>query len=280
MRRSWLCARRRDVERERGCPRHHGTRLVGTRQPHAPGGPAVACVSRSLRCADGCPSLLTVNQLRNLLTHSRASPYRSPGAWTRPTRNERETVRGVGWLTARQPHAPAPPAEDRIRGEGASRSPAAVSRISRRRALLTRRCARPPPPGCVHCPAGGGRTLVARWPTRPRARERHLIFPPVEAAPSPFGAVSAGARAGRLDWIGSAPHTGRGGIVHAKAASFFIPPRPPPRLRSKAADAAEVRHIPRRARAGPPVAGRPGIVTERLPAPPPPPALPYGWRLT
>ena len=279
LRRSWLCARRRrrDVERERGCPRHHGTRLVGTRQPHAPGGPAVACVSRSLRCADGCPSLLTVNQLRNLLTHSRASPYRSPGAWTRPTRNERETVRGVGWLTARQPHAPAPPAEDRIRGEGASRSPAAVSRISRRRALLTRRCGRPPATARLRALSRRRREDAGGPVADTTPRERHLIFPPVEAAPSPFGAVSAGARAGRLDWIGSAPHTGRGGIVHAKAASFFIPPRPAPRLRSKAA---EVRHIPRRARAGPPVAGRPGIVTEKLPAPPPPPALPYGWRLT
>ena len=119
---------------------------------------------------------------------------------------------------------------------------------------------------------------MARWPTRPRARERHLIFPPVDAAParSAPSPLEHG-RAGWI-WIGSAPHAGRGGIVHAKAASFFIPPRPPPRLRSKAADAAEVRHIPRLARAAPPVAGRPGIVTERLPAPPPPPALPpYGW---
>jgi len=260
-----------------GRPRHHGTWHTAAscaRRPRSrPRGSLrerLAALRRWMPerpAAAQCPP--TPAPRRVVLAHGHA----------RPVTNVRAEM---GRLANRPPNRTHPRHRPRIgSGEVASRSPAAVSRISRRRALLTRRCGRPPATARLRA-LSRRRREDAGGPvadTTPRARA-----PPIFSArgrrASPFGAVSAGARAGRLDWIGSAPHTGRGGIVHAKAASFFIPPRPAPRLRSKAADAAEVRHIPRRARAGPPVAGRPGIVTERLPAPPPPPALPYGWRLT
>ncbi|PUZ48843.1 hypothetical protein GQ55_7G278300 [Panicum hallii var. hallii] len=135
-------------------------------------------------------------------------------------------MRGVGWLTAR-PTAPAPPAEDRIGGGGATESSCGL-------ADLQAACFVDPP---LRAPATARlRALSCRRredaggpvADTTRAAERH----PARGSRA-FGAVSAGARAGRLDWIGSAPHAGRGGLVlvHPKAASFFIPP--PPEIQSR-----------------------------------------------
>jgi hypothetical protein len=98
---------------EATCPRLHGTGLIGTRQPHAPGGralgPAVAFVSRSLLCADGRPAAAA--EPAQPLPRLAVSSSSRMDTLTRTTRNERER----GRLANR------PPNRTRTTGRGSDR---------------------------------------------------------------------------------------------------------------------------------------------------------------